>query len=86
MNLPACHIFCDNINVEPDSRSPALPDIRPDIWYPAFRLAGYPAGRPDIRPNQYPVHPYILFSLFHCNLFFKIVERSRDTKRDPNSN
>jgi hypothetical protein len=47
--------FTSNLYVEQD--------IRPDIWYPAFRLAGYPAGRisgrTDIRPNQYPVYPYL---------------------------
>jgi hypothetical protein len=35
--------------------------IRQDIWYPAFGLAGYPAGRIsgwlNIRQKQYPVHP-----------------------------
>jgi hypothetical protein len=35
MKLPACHIFSDNLDVEPD--------IRQNIRYPAFRLAGYPA-------------------------------------------
>jgi hypothetical protein len=63
------YIFSDNLYVVPDIRQenrpdiwyPALPDIRPDNRYPAFSLAGYPAGRisgrPDIRQNQYPVHP-----------------------------
>jgi hypothetical protein len=32
-------------DIRQDIRCPALPDIRPDnwYWYPAFRLAGYPA-------------------------------------------
>jgi hypothetical protein len=34
-----------HLNVEPKILNPALPDIRPDIRYPAFKLAGYPAGR-----------------------------------------
>jgi hypothetical protein len=53
MKLLACHIFSDDLYVEPDIqqdirpdiRYPALPYIRPDIRDPAFRLAGYPAGR-----------------------------------------
>ena len=29
--------------------------IRPDILYPTYRLAGYPAGRIPILQNQYPI-------------------------------
>jgi hypothetical protein len=47
MKLPACHIFSDNLYVVADIRYPALPDILPDIRYPAFYVSRI-SGRPDI--------------------------------------
>jgi hypothetical protein len=48
--------FTRHFNVELKIR----PDIRPDIRYPA--CTGYPVSDflvwPDIRQNQYPVHPH----------------------------